>query len=924
MNVSNLTERLWSKEERIQERIASYLGHSPRQANHAGGEVSDSNGNIGPAPLSRSSLRPSRLHAMMILDAALVYALTFIPLHRALGNAVAVLCVLPAAVVGWYLGLRAGLVAGLLTFPLNTLLLNLAGLPGWEAVIQAGSVPACTVAVVVGVLVGRLRDLGEQVKQELIQHERTQAALREIEARNRALLVETQRHLKEQIALREVSTAVSSTVDLDEILAEITQKTARIVGSDSCAISRWDSENNTLLLLAEYIAGEGVIPNGHFKDVGQGLDLADYPATGLVLREHFPLIVYVDDPAADEAERRLLRASERDGVLMVPMLYKEQAIGLMQLHVENRGRHQFCDEDVTLCQALANQAAVAMENARLYEEERRHAADMVALYTISRMATRSLVLEDILSQALSSALTLLEFEAGLISLADPIDGKLHLVVEHSLPSILSRGYQRHQLVDTLCAYAHNRGERLILSDFEQEVPETIGKIATEMPGMGLRACACIPLIHQDRSFGTLTLFTHQPRTFSTSEITLLETIGHQLATAVANAQLFQTIAGERSRLQSLIASSHNGIILVGTDLRMLVTNAPALEFLRLPGCPEDWSNRPLQDALAALRHRAPDVVRTALAEIRRIQKGDESPGEGEHELSPRAVHWLNLPVMVDTTPLGRLVVLRDVTEERLLAQMREDLTHTMVHDLRNPVNIISGSLELLECCDDNLSDHQHAIVALARESTQRVLKLVNNILDVSRLESGQMPLECEPVCLDDLIDEVMRVQTPLALDKDLRLESDVPPTLPLAWADPWLTERVLQNLIDNAIRFTPNGGLVRVRAGRMDKKTTRRENGNGNDVAYLYVSVSDNGAGISSELQSRLFQKFVTGGRQGTGSGLGLTFCKLAVEAQNGCIWVESAGPPPGNELAPGTTFTFTLPVASESSIAELEEQNTV
>jgi signal transduction histidine kinase len=116
---------------------------------------------------------------------------------------------------------------------------------------------------------------------------------------------------------------------------------------------------------------------------------------------------------------------------------------------------------------------------------------------------------------------------------------------------------------------------------------------------------------------------------------------------------------------------------------------------------------------------------------------------------------------------------------------------------------------------------------------------------------------------------------------------------------------------------------VRVRAGRMDKKTTRCENGDGNDVAHVYISVSDNGAGISSELRSRLFQKFVTGGRQGTGSGLGLTFCKLAVEAQDGCIWVESASPLPGNELAPGATFTFTLPVASESSIAELEEQNT-
>ncbi len=901
----------------IPERIALYLRPSRRQANRAEEAIGGFTGKAMPPPLSRPGRWPSRLHEMIVLDAVLVYALAFIPLNRALGNGVAVLWALPAAGVGWCFGLWPGLVAGLLAFPLNTLLLNLAGLPGWDALIQAGSVPACTVAVMVGALVGRLRD---QVKQERIQRERTETALRDLEARNRASLVETQRRLKEQIALREVSTAISSTLDLDEILVEITQKTAQIVGADSCAISRWDCQNNTLFLLAEYVAAEGVIADGHPNDMSRGVDLADYPAAERVLREHIPLIIYLDDTAADEAERRLLSASDQGGVLMVPMLYQEHAIGLMELHIEDRRRHQFSAEDVALCQALANQAAVAMENARLYEEARCYAADMVGLYTISRMATRSLVLEDILSQALSSALTMLGFEAGLICLADPIDGKLHLVVEHGLPSILSRGYRRSLLVDTLCTYTHNQRERLILSDFGQ-VPEPIREIAVKMPGMGLRACVCIPLVHQDRSFGTITLFAHQPRTFSTSEITFLETIGHQLATAVANAQLFQTIAGERSRLQALIESSQNGIILVGTDLRVLVANAPVLEFLRLPGRPEEWANRPLQEILAALRHHAPDVVRTALAEIRRIQKGDEPPGEGELELSPRAVHWLSLPVMVDTTPLGRLIVLRDVTEERLLAQMREDLTRTMVHDLRNPINVISGSLELLERHREGLSDEQHAIVALARESTQKVFELVNNILDVSRLESGQMPLEREPVCLGDLIAEAIRLQTPLASDKDVRLESDVPSTLPRAWTDPWLMERVLQNLIDNAIKFTPGGGLVRVSAGRMDDETKGRNNGSGNSLAYLYVSVSDNGSGIPSELQGRLFQKFVTGGRKGTGSGLGLAFCKLAVEAQDGCIWIESAGPLPGNEAARGTTFTFTLPVAREPGIPEMEER---
>jgi signal transduction histidine kinase len=375
-------------------------------------------------------------------------------------------------------------------------------------------------------------------------------------------------------------------------------------------------------------------------------------------------------------------------------------------------------------------------------------------------------------------------------------------------------------------------------------------------------------------------------------------IGRQIATAVTNARLFQAIADERGRLQALIESSRDGIILIGMHQRMLVVNAPALDLLHLTERPEDWVNRSIQDILTAIEPHAPHAVQAVRTEMGRIQMGDESPGEGECEVPPRTLHWLNLPVMAGTTPLGRLLVLRDVTEERLLARMRDDLTYAMVHDLRNPLTVISGSLILLEKdISDMLSPTQSQLWEIACNSTESMLQLVSAILDISRLESRQMPLEHTLISLPDLIAGVLDSQLPLAADKNLHLESDVLSTLPPAWADEGLIERVLKNLIGNAIKFTPAGGVIRVTASLDTAERSR-----------LLISVIDTGPGIPPDIQDQLFQKFVTGHRTESGSGLGLTFCKMVMEAHGERIWVE-------NTSERGTTFTFTLslPPAMES-----------
>jgi PAS domain S-box-containing protein len=238
---------------------------------------------------------------------------------------------------------------------------------------------------------------------------------------------------------------------------------------------------------------------------------------------------------------------------------------------------------------------------------------------------------------------------------------------------------------------------------------------------------------------------------------------------------------------------------------------------------------------------------------------------------------------------GRVLLLRDITERKLLDELRDDLTHALVHDLRNPLAGISGSLEVL--AEDKTSSTQREMLQIAQANAQRMLGLVDSILDVSRLESGQLPLERRPVHVAALVGEALRLQQPLAAERQLRFDNAVPLELPAVLVDPRLAVRVLHNLIDNAIKFTPKGGTIRISAGHRSA------------ASELSVSVSNTGAGILPALQDRLFQKFVAGRGPGSGSGLGLAFCRLAVEAHGGRIWVDT-------NATSGTMVTFTLPLA--------------
>jgi signal transduction histidine kinase len=233
-------------------------------------------------------------------------------------------------------------------------------------------------------------------------------------------------------------------------------------------------------------------------------------------------------------------------------------------------------------------------------------------------------------------------------------------------------------------------------------------------------------------------------------------------------------------------------------------------------------------------------------------------------------------------------------ENARLERARGELTHMMVHDLRTPMVSITGALDLLQQ-SEGLAPRDRALVQMARRNAGRQNALIDSILDIGQLEEGAFVLQQTSVDLGTLVADALRLAGPQAQARRLDLVVDVPEDLPAAWVDRVLIERVLANLVGNAVKFSPEGG------GAVTVSATVGADG-------LRVSVSDCGPGIEAALLPRLFSRFAPGSHPARGNGLGLAFCRLAVEASGGRIWLQA-------REGPGAHFVFTIPTAVSTAV---------
>jgi two-component system, NtrC family, sensor histidine kinase KinB len=241
---------------------------------------------------------------------------------------------------------------------------------------------------------------------------------------------------------------------------------------------------------------------------------------------------------------------------------------------------------------------------------------------------------------------------------------------------------------------------------------------------------------------------------------------------------------------------------------------------------------------------------------------------------------------------GAVLLLRDITRLRELDRLKSEFVLTASHELRTPLTSVSIAVDLLrESAAPKLTDKERELLDACHEDVQRLRALVNDLLDLSKIEAGKLEMAFERVLPGLLCDQALAVIRPQTESKNIELSSEIHGDLPAVMADPNKIVWVLVNLLVNAVRHTHEHGHIRVKGELVG--------------GQVHLSVTDDGEGVPYDIQSRIFDKFVQVKRDSDigGSGLGLAICKEVVRAHRGTIWLDSV---PGQ----GSTFTFTIPVA--------------
>ena len=396
------------------------------------------------------------------------------------------------------------------------------------------------------------------------------------------------------------------------------------------------------------------------------------------------------------------------------------------------------------------------------------------------------------------------------------------------------------------------------------------------------AVLAVALEHEDIQYGALWIAFEKPHQFSDEERRFIQAVAGQAALAASNARLYLSAQLGRQRMEAILASTPEPVIVTDYQNRFLLVNPAAQELLGKPV--DELIGVNLVDIIEQ------KVLRDLL--ISDSIKDDDSPTEVVME-NERVYYATASPVVLDDQKkVGRVCLLRDVTHYKELDEMKSEFVDTVNHDLRSPLTTIRGYATMLDMVGE-LNEQQSRYVKKITDSVERMYRLVNTLLDIGRIEAG-IDLKLEWLPLADIVRQVAEDLRVNAVPKQIDYQVVLPETtLPMVQADRALMEQAIQNVIDNAIKFTDRGGKVTISI-RTDEEQ------------FVTVEVKDTGAGISPVDLPRLFERFYRGAQRklksDAGSGLGLSIVKSIIERHGGKVNVAS-------RLGEGSTFSLRIPL---------------
>ena len=380
----------------------------------------------------------------------------------------------------------------------------------------------------------------------------------------------------------------------------------------------------------------------------------------------------------------------------------------------------------------------------------------------------------------------------------------------------------------------------------------------------------VSLVSGGRAMGTLSLFSRQVNAYSADDGELLDALANQTADAIQSLRSAEDQA--RRRIELMVDSMADGVLLTDEKNEIVVINQAAKQLLRLGDDPSEWTSRHLQEKLGFYPFEL----------VRGWEYGGPKVLREELKLFDRMVHSTVTPVADGRGTLrGVVVVLRDISEQKQLEDRKEEFVSIISHELRTPLTSISGALDLvLNFFTEGINEKQHRYLAMAKESTEKLNAVVDDLLDLSKFAKGRMRMNFEVSYLDELVQRALEKYGPAFSEKRARVLPLISVSPLRVLADPNRLNQVFNNLLTNAVKFTLPDGEIRVNV-RVSEAIP----------GFSCMTFWNSGDSISEPDLERIFDKFEQArnnrNRTVRGTGLGLAICRNIIEAHGGRIWAE-------------------------------------
>lgn len=718
--------------------------------------------------------------------------------------------------------------------------------------------------------------------------------------------------------LNQASYEVGADLDPERVYASVHKAAQRLMPVEAFVITLLDTEANDIE--AVYIVDGNVrTPNMRISR-DQGL-------SGIVISRGEPILIR----NREQAEAfDMVRVGDDDtplSILAVPMTLSGRTIGM--LSVQSYQPAVYTEDDVQILSTLANQAAIAAQNGRLFKETQRLAQELeqrvierTAQLQREQQNTETLlrILTEVsssldLDRALNRTLALLNdavgAEQGTIMLLNAEDNLLHYRAGYGyLSDRISTGGRGFTLKvgEGLAGWVLKNREPALVNDLLLD-SRWVRAASTSREH---RSAIVIPLLAAEDIIGVLMVFHRKPNFFSPELLNLVRAIAGQVAVAINNAHLYELIRDQAGRLgsmlrreqedasrsQAILEAVADGVLVTGKDNHITFLNRSAEQILGLE------AGKVTGQALDAFGGLFGKSAKTWMETINTWSKSPASYQQGDTfaeqlTLENGLVVLVHLaPVILQNDLLGTVSIFRDITHEVEVDRLKSEFVATVSHELRTPMTSIRGYVDiLLMGATGALNENQTHFLNIVKGNTERLNILVNDLLDISRLESGRITLSPQALDMREVAEDVISdmLRRSQEEDKPVALSLDASKKLPLAFGDAERVRQILDNLVDNAYNYTPRNGSIMVNVHAV------------NDGREVQVDVKDSGVGIALEDQPRVFERFYRGEHPlvlaTPGTGLGLSIVKELIEMHKGRIWVQSAG-----VSGEGSVFSFTLP----------------